>query len=223
MRKVYSILIACIALAEFIYIMNTGGFTAARSARFSVPSSTVRPYYSSTKSPAATRSPTARPTSVPTKAQEEPKYNFVAFTKTKVFHIPTCELLDQLTEPNKEYIEGTPEALIMLGYTPCSYCKADSFDVYSVFKVTDSSKSQSVPAFSFPAWAASLSKPTAQPRPTATTVPMHSYVGNASTRVFHYSSCSSAGQIKDANRREYYCTRQEMLAKGYRPCERCAP
>ena len=49
------------------------------------------------------------------------------------------------------------------------------------------------------------------------------YVINTNTRKFHYPSCSSAKRISDANRSEYTGTRDDLIAQGYDPCERCNP
>lgn len=49
------------------------------------------------------------------------------------------------------------------------------------------------------------------------------YVINTNTGKFHYPSCSSAKRISDANRSEYNGTREDLIAQGYTPCERCNP
>lgn len=49
------------------------------------------------------------------------------------------------------------------------------------------------------------------------------YVINTNTGKFHYPSCSSAKRISDANRSEYNGTRDDLIAQGYAPCERCNP
>lgn len=60
--------------------------------------------------------------------------------------------------------------------------------------------------------------PTSSPTPAGTT-----YVLNTNTFKFHYSYCSSAGQISPSNRREYTGTREQVIAMGYSPCGRCHP
>lgn len=49
------------------------------------------------------------------------------------------------------------------------------------------------------------------------------YVINTNTGKFHYPSCSSAKRISDANRSEYTGTRDDLIAQGYAPCEKCNP
>lgn len=49
------------------------------------------------------------------------------------------------------------------------------------------------------------------------------YVINTDSGIFHYPSCSSAKRISDANRSEYTGTRDDLIAQGYTPCERCNP
>lgn len=49
------------------------------------------------------------------------------------------------------------------------------------------------------------------------------YVINTGSGIFHYPSCSSAKRISDANRSEYTGTRDDLIAQGYAPCEKCNP
>lgn len=49
------------------------------------------------------------------------------------------------------------------------------------------------------------------------------YVLNTSTKKFHKPSCSSAEDIAPENREEYKGTREDVIAKGYKPCGRCHP
>lgn len=72
--------------------------------------------------------------------------------------------------------------------------------------------------------------PTAPPAPVQEEAPAEqpaentrTYVINTNTGKFHYPSCSSAKRISDANRSEYTGTRDDLIAQGYAPCERCNP
>ncbi len=49
------------------------------------------------------------------------------------------------------------------------------------------------------------------------------YVVNANTGVFHLPKCTSASSMKETNRRELFCTREELISMGYTPCGRCRP
>lgn len=49
------------------------------------------------------------------------------------------------------------------------------------------------------------------------------YVLNNNTHKFHKPTCSSASEIKPANREEVTWTRDEIVAKGYAPCKKCKP
>lgn len=51
----------------------------------------------------------------------------------------------------------------------------------------------------------------------------YTYILNTNTMKFHYSSCSSAEDIKDSNRSTFTGTRDELLARSYEPCGRCHP
>lgn len=49
------------------------------------------------------------------------------------------------------------------------------------------------------------------------------YVLSTNTMKFHYTHCSSAGQIAEYNKAFYHGTRDELIARGYEPCRRCEP
>ena len=57
---------------------------------------------------------------------------------------------------------------------------------------------------------------TAQNETVATT-----YILNTNTKKFHILSCSSVKKMKDKNKREFTGSREEAIAKGYSPCQRC--
>ncbi len=49
------------------------------------------------------------------------------------------------------------------------------------------------------------------------------YVLNTNTKKFHYPTCSSVGQMKQKNRRDYTGSRDDLISQGYDPCKRCKP
>lgn len=49
------------------------------------------------------------------------------------------------------------------------------------------------------------------------------YILNTNTKKFHYPSCSSVKQMKEANKQEYTGSRDDLIAQGYDPCKRCNP
>lgn len=76
-------------------------------------------------------------------------------------------------------------------------------------------------------------EPTAPPTETPTeapTEPDHTheetgtdYVGNKNSKVFHYAWCNSVDRMKESNKYYYTGTRDEMISKGYKPCQNCNP
>ena len=60
-------------------------------------------------------------------------------------------------------------------------------------------------------------EPIVEPEPTG-----QSYVGNKNSFVLHESWCSSVDKMKDKNK-VYFATKDEALALGYDPCDRCKP
>ncbi len=63
------------------------------------------------------------------------------------------------------------------------------------------------------------------PQTTAQTTPVPgtNYVLNGSSGVFHYPSCKDVKKMQDKNRIDFFGTREEVIAKGYRPCGHCKP
>lgn len=49
------------------------------------------------------------------------------------------------------------------------------------------------------------------------------YIFNINSHVFHYSNCSSVSRMNEENKVVFEGTREEAIAKGYTPCERCNP
>lgn len=49
------------------------------------------------------------------------------------------------------------------------------------------------------------------------------YVLNTNTRKFHYPSCSSVNDMSPKNKKEVRMTRDEIIAQGYKGCQRCNP
>ena len=49
------------------------------------------------------------------------------------------------------------------------------------------------------------------------------YVLNTNSKKFHYPYCSSVGDMKQKNRKDYVGTREELIDQGYSPCKRCNP
>lgn len=48
------------------------------------------------------------------------------------------------------------------------------------------------------------------------------YVGNMSSRKFHYDNCRAASKIKTGNRTTFD-SRDEAISAGYKPCGICRP
>ena len=51
----------------------------------------------------------------------------------------------------------------------------------------------------------------------------HTYILNKNTKVFHKASCSSVSKMKDYNKEEYTGSRDSVINRGYKPCQRCNP
>ena len=49
------------------------------------------------------------------------------------------------------------------------------------------------------------------------------YVINTNTKKFHRPDCKSAASMKEENRKTYKGSREELIQKGYEPCQSCNP
>ncbi len=52
---------------------------------------------------------------------------------------------------------------------------------------------------------------------------VHTYILNTNTKKFHNPDCPSAKSTKPENKQEWTGTRDEIIAEGYEPCNRCNP
>lgn len=50
-------------------------------------------------------------------------YDYVLNTNSRKIHLPSCKYAAEISEKNKEYYNGSREALIEQGYAPCGNCK----------------------------------------------------------------------------------------------------
>ena len=57
----------------------------------------------------------------------------------------------------------------------------------------------------------------------SSSTPKTTYILNTDSKKFHYSSCSSAKQIKNSNKSEFSGSREDLIKNGYDPCGRCDP
>ena len=64
---------------------------------------------------------------------------------------------------------------------------------------------------------AAVTKPAEQNNNSADTT----FIANKNTKKFHYPYCSSVKQMKDKNKKELNCSREEAIQQGYSPCGNC--
>lgn len=51
----------------------------------------------------------------------------------------------------------------------------------------------------------------------------HTYILNTNSKKFHIPSCSSVNNMNAANKKEYQGSRDDLINRGYEPCQRCKP
>lgn len=133
---------------------------------------------------------------------------YVLNTNTKKFHRPSCSSVSQMKEKNRQDTSLTYDQVIEKGYVPCKNCNPSREDQPQGTVAAGSVLKSSVKG------AASVRQERA-----AEIV----YVVNTNTKKFHYPSCSSAGEIKEKNRKDTTESREQLIQKGYVPCKRCNP
>ena len=55
------------------------------------------------------------------------------------------------------------------------------------------------------------------------TTPPQTYIANKNSMAFHYPACSGAQAMKEENKVVFVGSREELIAKGYHPCQNCNP
>lgn len=64
---------------------------------------------------------------------------------------------------------------------------------------------------------AAVTKPAEQNNNSVNTT----FIANKNTKKFHYPYCGSVKQMKDKNKKELNCSREEAIQQGYSPCGNC--
>ena len=49
------------------------------------------------------------------------------------------------------------------------------------------------------------------------------YILNRNSHKFHLPDCTGVADISDKNKQEYHGSREDLIAQGYEPCQRCSP
>lgn len=111
------------------------------------------------------------------------------------------------------YSKGYAEAKAELTPKKTSVPAKQSESVVIVQEPTDKIKKQSAPA-------AEVQK---AEEPVKETVKQYDYIINTNTGKFHYTWCSSVGQMKEKNKKYYTGTRESVVNMGYVPCKNCNP
>lgn len=58
-------------------------------------------------------------------AEDTERQEFILNTRSKKYHLPTCDGVADMSEKNKQEFYGTEEELISQGYSPCGVCIGD--------------------------------------------------------------------------------------------------
>lgn len=55
------------------------------------------------------------------------------------------------------------------------------------------------------------------------TTPPQTYIANQKSKAFHIPACSGAQAMKEENKIVFVGSREELISKGYHPCQNCNP
>lgn len=127
---------------------------------------------------------------------------YVLNTRSKRFHLVTCESVNDIVEKNKAYSTETAEDLIVAGYKPCGRCNPYNTHIHKDDSNTDQSNS-------------SKDNKDGSEKPV--------YVLNTKKMNFHKSDCKKVKDIKAKYRKTVTMTRKKIIKKGYKPCKSCNP
>ena len=56
-------------------------------------------------------------------SEKDKEYNYIGNSNTMKFHRPNCISIDQMSESNKVYLNGSRDDAVSRGYKPCKRCK----------------------------------------------------------------------------------------------------
>ena len=90
-------------------------------------------------------------------------------------------------------------------------------------EATASSSSSSSSAVSSTVTAAPAPKTEVSNSTSSSSGVSSTYILNTNKKRFHTPDCSSVKQMKDANKKEFSGSRDELIAEGYVPCKKCNP
>lgn len=142
------------------------------------------------------------PTPVPTEATTEE-------TTTAA---PTTEAMKETTkETTKATTKTTTAPTTVATETPSE----------TVAPTTEAPKETEKPT---EASVAAVVVPVPETTPAASeTSPAMDYIANTNTKKFHYPDCNSVRAMKEKNKAERHCSREELINEGYSPCGNCNP
>lgn len=119
----------------------------------------------------------------------------------------------QMYDPRKMSIRNAAA----LGYDPCGICEK-SREASLARKYQKAAENEEDPALSRAVVRSYIAGAGMDSQQAETT-----YIVNKNTKKFHLPDCSSVQRMKEKNRLEVTCTREELLDQGYQPCDNCKP
>ena len=137
-----------------------------------------------------------------------PEYAIISVGQDNSYGHPTEDALSRLRDADVKVFRTDLQGTII--------CVSDGENVSFTVERNEDADTLAIPTE--PPTEAPTEPEQTEPEATGT-----DYVGNKSSKKFHYAWCSSVDKMKESNKYYYTGTREEMIAKGYEPCGNCHP
>lgn len=137
-----------------------------------------------------------------------PEYAIISVGQDNSYGHPTEDALSRLRDADVKVFRTDLQGTII--------CVSDGKNVSFTVERNEDADTLAIPTE--PPTEAPTEPEQTEPEATGT-----DYVGNKSSKKFHYAWCSSVDKMKESNKYYYTGTREEMIAKGYEPCGNCHP
>ena len=159
---------------------------------------------------------TLTPAPIETEPSVELTGNYILNTNSKKIHKTDCKNATNMSEENKRDFSGDIFTLAAEGYTCCSIClKGVELPAVESSNIVSTETKLEAPQESVPETSPETD-PESEPSEEAT-----EYILNVSSKKIHLSSCKSAVNLSESNKKSFSGDIAPLLAEGYTCCGIC--